>query len=196
MRTEEFVSLIVRASNRTLCPGAISCLCQFVEGTSGVPGDIIELGAYKGGTAIALAAFAQFYTRLETKKVFSFDTFAGMPEVGEHDTHHAGDFPVDFAEVTAATRDIENLVLVPGKFADTIPSFEKRPVSLLFMDCDLYESYKIGLGHFWPLVSPGGVVIFEDYRQDTVKGATRAIDEQFADRVTQIHSMWCVVKDA
>ena len=139
----------------------------------GVPGDIVECGAYRGGSTIALAAATP------SKAVYSFDTFGGMPTPGPHDEHEEGDFLTTFEEVVLNTAPYPNIFLVRGRFADTVPNFEARAISLLYLDCDLYDSYRLCLTHFWPMVSPGGLVVLEDYKAIDCPGARKACDEFF-----------------
>jgi len=52
--------------------------------------------------------------------------------------------------------------------------------SLLHFDCDMYKPTKIGLERLWPLVVPGGVVLFDEYGIRPWEGESRAVDEYFA----------------
>lgn len=168
------IALLERATSRAWAGFWIPNLMSLVQSVSNVPGDIIECGSYKGGTAMAMALADG------NKHVYAFDTFGGMPQVTEHDQHKAGDFgDVDYNEIVEATRPFYNLTLVRGEFSFTLPAFPPRPVSALFLDCDLYESYKLALNTFWPRVSPGGICILEDYGVVDCQGATKAIEEFF-----------------
>jgi hypothetical protein len=67
----------------------------------------------------------------------------------------------------------------PGWFADTLPGFQRSdigPIAVLRIDGDLYESVKVCMEHLYPLVSPGGYIIQDDY---ALKGPKTAIDEYF-----------------
>ena len=50
-------------------------------------------------------------------------------------------------------------------------------VAVLRLDTDWYESTKHELVHLYPRVSPGGVLILDDYGH--YEGARRAVDEYF-----------------
>jgi hypothetical protein len=39
----------------------------------------------------------------------------------------------------------------------------------------------VGLKHLWPLVVPGGVVLFDEYGIPPWEGESRAVDEFFSD---------------
>jgi hypothetical protein len=46
------------------------------------------------------------------------------------------------------------------RYADANPGFR---VALLSLDFDTYDSTRVCLTHMYPLVVPGGVVVFDDY---------------------------------
>ena len=70
-----------------------------------------------------------------------------------------------------------------GTSAETVPRYiEENPglrISLLHLDCDLYEPTMAGLKHLYPLVVPGGVVILDEYGQEKFPGESAAFDEYF-----------------
>jgi O-methyltransferase len=147
-------------------------LSKFVEEVKDIPGDIVECGTYRGGSAIAMAVSTH-------KKVWCFDTFSGMPEVTIHDQHQKGDFTTTLDEVKRNVSDYQNIILVPGEFKDTIPEARIGLLALVYLDCDLYESYWTALASFWKQLSPGGILIAEDYPHESCLGAKRACNEFF-----------------
>lgn len=67
--------------------------------------------------------------------------------------------------------------VVAGPFAETLQAFD-QPVSVAVLDCDLYESYATALRCLWPLLSPGGVIVLDEFgRPEKWPGAKRATDE-------------------
>jgi len=65
--------------------------------------------------------------------------------------------------------------------AKTIPEFIERHqhlmVSLLFIDCDLYEPTRTALEHFLPRMPKGAIVAFDDLDNPIWPGETLAILE-------------------
>jgi O-methyltransferase len=47
-------------------------------------------------------------------------------------------------------------ILSKGFFCDSLKNHPKRPIALLHIDCDLYQSYKDTLDNLYELVSKGG----------------------------------------
>lgn len=69
-----------------------------------------------------------------------------------------------------------NIKLIKGYFKDI--KFNK-PIALLHIDGDLYQSYKDALTVLFPLVVKGGIIIFDEYNEPAWPGATKAVDEFF-----------------
>lgn len=137
------------------------------------PGCIVELGVYKGGSAIYLAEVA----RAQGRKLFLYDTFTGIPVKDEVDPHGIGDFGDTSAHAVAEA--IPDAVLVPGIFPDSL--IEMPPIAFCHVDADQYRSVKAACEHFGPRMAKGGMMVFDDYRQ--LEGATRAVDECFGERL-------------
>jgi O-methyltransferase len=165
-----------------------------------VPGDIVECGVWRGGSAM-MSALTLLSLGDRDRKLWLYDTFEGMPEPGAPDVglrgedahaewkrNQRGDInewcfaPLDEvrANMVATGLPPERLELVQGKVEDTIPGHTPGNISLLRLDTDWYESTYHELVHLFPLLSPGGVVILDDYGQWAgVRDAVdRYLDEQ------------------
>lgn len=69
--------------------------------------------------------------------------------------------------------DGECVRLVPGDFEEVLRP--ERPVALAHVDADWYASVRICLERIRPSLSPGGVVVLDDYRDHS--GCAAAVDE-------------------
>jgi hypothetical protein len=96
------------------------------------------------------------------------------------------------------------VTLVPGLFSETLPH-HKKPIALLHVDVDLYQSYADCLVNLWPRVEAGGIVAFDEYGEpDTWPGARRAVDEFLAEHSLdpaalhhdEVSDKWWMVKEA
>jgi hypothetical protein len=69
--------------------------------------------------------------------------------------------------------------LVRGDITETVPPFiaanPQLVVSLLFVDCDLYEPTATALKHFLPRMPKGAVVAFDELDNPQWPGETRAL---------------------
>ena len=172
-----FVELMKEARERSLLdPVRLFLLYQFALQAADRPGEAAEVGVYRGGTARILAR------TLNKKTVHLFDTFSGMPAVdAERDTHRPGDFADTSEEsVRAYLASAGNAVLHPGFFPQTAAPLEKASFCFVHIDVDIYQSVGDCCRFFYPRLSPGGVLLFDDYGTPTCPGAQQAVDEFFA----------------
>jgi O-methyltransferase len=160
-----------------------------------VPGDIVECGTARGGSA-ALMGLA--LKRLQAQRtLWGFDTFAGIPPATEADPDfeiarlYTGDFRAEQADVEVLLRRLGVLAqtqLVKGLFQDTVPLAAVGAIAVLHLDGDWYESVKVCLDHLYDRVSPGGVVQVDDYGH--WQGARKAVDEFMNRRRLQARLRW------
>jgi O-methyltransferase len=142
----------------------------------GVPGDLVETGVWRGGTAIYLRAILAALGD-ESRRVWACDSFQGLPEADAE--RYPIDVPLRLHEHAALAVGVDavraaferygllddRVRFVEGWFRDTLPVLagEIGPIAVLRLDGDLYESTIDALTHLEPLVSPGGFVIVDDY---------------------------------
>lgn len=153
----------------------------------GLPGDLVECGVYKGGCCMLMA-----YGLGENKKgrkIWMYDTFEGMPQPGPKDIFHTGKHAKDIWRPgwCEGTRDevltnMESIgftgyVAVKGKVEKSIPHSKPESIALLRLDTDFYSSTKHELTHLYPLLSPGGFLIIDDYF--SWQGSREACNEYF-----------------
>jgi hypothetical protein len=67
---------------------------------------------------------------------------------------------------------------IAGPVEQTIPAHLPERIALLRLDTDWYESTRHELAHLYQRVTPGGVIIVDDY--GCWQGARRAVDEFLA----------------
>jgi hypothetical protein len=152
----------------------------------GVPGDLVELGVYKGNSAKLLAVLGAKHGR----HVYLFDTFAGFDErdfkgadAHRQATWHRGHFTDTSVEGVQKLIDRDNVTCVKGFFPESTANMTlPEKIAVAHIDCDLYEPMKAALEMFYPRVPPGGLIIMHDYSSGWWPGAKQAVDEFFADR--------------
>ena len=136
---------------------------ELLRGRAGVPGDVAELGVYKGGNAfIALTLSGDAF---RGRALHLFDSFEGFPEFSAHDpSSRAGEFAdTSVADVRDAFRNFEDVRIHPGYFPASLVAAESSRFALVHVDCDLYEPTLQSCGFFYERMSPGGVMLFHDY---------------------------------
>ncbi len=173
-----------------------------------IEGDVVECGVWRGGSMQA-AARALLEAGDTSRKLYLFDTFEGMSEPTEYDVRSDGRSATELMEVSDKSRRIwaiapldevkagfkavpypeDKLHYVIGKVEDTIPGELPERIAILRLDTDWYESTKHELDYAYPQLSPGGVLIIDDYGR--FAGAKKATDDFVAtlDEPIMLHRM-------
>lgn len=159
-----------------------------------IPGDVVECGVWRGGSMHAVARTLTLCGD-QTRDLYLFDTFEGMPPPSEHDVRHDGrpaerllaagakdsnvwaiasleDVRAGFATVPYPA---EKVHFVKGMVEQTVPDEVPDTISILRLDTDWYESTAHELLHMWDRLVSGGVLMIDDYGH--WKGSRRATDE-------------------
>jgi O-methyltransferase len=155
-------------------------------------GVIVECGTWRGGMAAGLMEVGG------TQRRYLFcDSFEGLPPARDIDGEAAKRWQTDTASprylnncavslsefeqtIRRAGVSFEQVTIKKGFFADTFPTFQTPPVSVLRLDADWYDSTMQCLEKFWDSVVAGGLIIVDDYY--TFDGCCRAVHEFLARR--------------
>ena len=73
-----------------------------------------------------------------------------------------------------------------GYFNETLKQFPNRSFSFVHLDCDAYLSYKVCMEFFYPRLSVGGIMLFDEYNDPAWPGCNKAIDEYFEPRGVEV----------
>lgn len=157
-----------------------------------IPGAIVECGVFKGVSLIRFAMFRELLSTSTSKKIIGFDVFSEFPKTQfiqdklerKKFMTEAGSKSIqknDLLKILKKKRIEKNVELIKGDITKTVPAYTKNhpelKISLLNVDVDLYEPSVTILETLFPLVSKGGIVIFDDY--GIFAGETKAVDDYF-----------------
>lgn len=189
----EIIEIHKRVSPYTMTSAErIYSLCksvQYIESNQ-IEGAIVECGVWKGGSMMAI--MLQLLNLKKERDCYLYDTFEGMTsptavdvdvsnksaieQFDEHNEEWCASALNDVKENISSTGYNSTIVhYVEGKVEDTIPSIVPKRIALLRLDTDWYESTRHELEHLFPLLSPGGILIIDDYGH--WQGARKAVDE-------------------
>lgn len=173
--------------------GKILSQYELLKKVLDVPGDFVELGVYKGCSAIRLATFRELLETQLKRKIYLFDAFGAFPRensslandlkyVDRFEMQGGDGLSVDDIQRIFQFKNMHNIECIKGDVFDTIPAFLRNNKQIRFsyvhLDLDVYEPTKLCLDLLWPHVSPGGIIVFDDY--NGFEGATLAIEEFLA----------------
>lgn len=171
--------------------------CHVLE--RGVPGDLVECGVWRGGSAMLMAS-TLLARGSSDRAIWLYDTFDGMPAPGDLDIQAmSGRRARDILDERERTADdpfwgvapravvernlrrtrypMDRVRFVEGNVLTTVPAEAPGTIAILRLDTDWYASTKHELEHLYPRLSPGGVLIVDDYGY--WQGARQATDEYF-----------------
>lgn len=160
----------------------------------GVPGDLVECGVWKGGSSMVMALTLIEMNELN-RDIYLYDTFEGMSRPSEKDVDyynntaeriwvpelkedHNAWYCCPLEEVrrnlSSTGYPQDKLKFVKGNVEDTLLSTVPDKIAILRLDTDWYESTLEELKHLFPRISPGGVLLVDDYGH--WKGSKAAVD--------------------
>ena len=143
-----------------------------------VPGDVAELGVYKGDFA------AVMNMAFPTRTLYLFDTFEGFHSSDKEAERKLGSsgYGHDFSdtsveEVMKRMPNAGRCVIRKGFFPQTTEGLEDKKFCFVSIDTDLYAPVAAGLSFFYPRLSSGGFIFVHDYNNDLFPGAKLAVQE-------------------
>lgn len=113
-----------------------------------------------------------------------FDTFEGMPATdASRDLHTAGDFAdTSEEEVRALFAERDDVDIRKGYVPATFAGLDNDAICFAHIDLDVYRSIIDACEFVYPRLSPGGIIVFDDYGFPSCPGARQAVDEFFTDK--------------
>jgi O-methyltransferase len=151
-----------------------------------VPGDLIEAGVWRGGTAILMRAVLAAWGA-SGRRVWLADSFAGLPKpFAEAYPADAGFDYSGHSQLAVSARQVranfaryrlldDSVMFLPGLFKDTLASAPIDQIAVMRLDGDLYESTIDALDALYPKLSVGGYCIIDDY--GAISACRRAVDD-------------------
>jgi hypothetical protein len=183
-------------SRRTLLGyDRLYAIWQAVHNVARVPGVAAEIGAYRGGSAYFIASTLRAVTGSEVP-MHVFDTFQGHPEnaITEHDTvQAAGQFSgTHLKKVTSYLSAFTEMRLHTGDVSESLADLpEYGAYRFVHIDTDLYKPTLDCLEYFGRRLSPGGVIVVDDYSSRKCPGVPKATTEYLHRTELQFH-VWDV----
>lgn len=154
----------------------------------GQRGSVVEFGCFSGTTSLYIRRLLDQYAGDVPFHVY--DSFAGLPEKTTQDMSVAGD-QFRAGELCATKKqflhNFHKAGLVPPTvhkawFRELTTDDVPGGIMLAFLDGDYYESIRDSLRVITPKLLSGAVIIVDDYANEALPGAARAVDEWIRDR--------------
>lgn len=177
----------------TACTSNIKIILKLLNISLPIAGNIAECGVFRGSSLIPMGVFAK--QNNSSKKLFGLDSFEGFDSTIEKDLELGGmgDSEKRLGGFSNTSYDLvfnkvkqfgltDTTTLIKGYFQNTLHQIDEQKFSFVHLDCDIYESYKVCLDFFYPRMTTGGIILFDEYDDPAWIGCTQAIDEFLADK--------------
>ena len=170
-----------------------------VNECAGRPLEIVEVGTWKGTSAIRMASICAS-AGIETK-IICVDTWLGSPE-------HFGDFGnygdlygtfVKNVKASGYGHAIVPLALPSLQAIEVLKKYDVRPDIIYIDAAHEYLPVKMDIESYWEILKPGGVMIGDDYHEPSWPGVVQAVDEFVSTRDLTMYSVvlgstWAIKK--
>jgi hypothetical protein len=170
-------------SNDTKILGKLLHRYDFFSKVKDLPGDIVEVGVFKGSGMATFSKFVDIYCPNSNKQIIGFDIFDPdrSQTILEKDSANDKDnMNIVYSRVNSSDITIESVAnrldnmclvkkynLIEGDVETTLPQFLiENPgfrISLLYMDVDIERPTYYALKYLWDRVLPGGIIVFDEY---------------------------------
>ena len=147
---------------------------SIVKTQTALEGDLAEVGVYQGGSAKLICEVKK------EKKLYLFDTFTGLPEVSDDDTHFSQKhwYDNEFSNTSVESikkllKKYDNVDIVKGIFPESGKEITDKKFCFVHLDVDLYRSTIDSLRFFFPRMISGGIILIHDYHSDGIQKAFR-----------------------
>jgi rfaE bifunctional protein nucleotidyltransferase chain/domain len=194
VRTQDIMKAVADAGAISINPyGKLKLLAEHFMHCRDLPGDMADVGAYRGGFSLIMRRLAP------DKHLHLFDTWSGNPFDDPLCHHKKGEWAADLAECKMNVGENDKTHYHQGVFPWESVGEENDDIGDLFcfvaIDPDTYQTVKDAIDFFWPRLMNGGKLFFDDYGWEPCAGVKKAVDEVFSaeQRVEypELHS--CVV---
>src|SRR5665647_2190166 len=162
-------------------------LIECYQKTLGIAGHMAEIGMYKGAGSMLLAKLSQLYEPNALTQVHGFDWFQGEQNLSKEDMNHLieGSYfePKSRVETLVKAQNLDHILKIHDMdmSSEAVGEFFQKNKHLQFklviFDIGIYDVVRNCLPYFWERLTPGGIIIFDQYNFDIAPGETRAVRE-------------------
>lgn len=185
----DFVAIAVRHAGLLPIPNwhwNLQTVAWAVRQAEQIPGDFVELGVFRGHTTLFAAEYVGFADW--PKSWWLYDTFEGIPEdqldAGwdkvNQGTYGGGAF--SFEEVRDRFLPFPNIRVIKGRVPEILTEQSPERIAFLHMDLNNATAEIAALDALFDRISPGGVIVFDDYCWRASRAQHEAEKAWFADR--------------
>ena len=162
----------------------IAVILRELSKTKEISGDVVEFGCFVGTTSVFLAKEIEKWNT--EKMLWLYDSFEGLPEKSREDENSLGEVFKKGELLATKKQLIANLrksgarkmpKITKGWFSELSKEQIPNEISFAFLDGDYYLSILDPLNLIWENLQSGAIIVVDDYGNQALPGASKAVDE-------------------
>jgi len=173
-------------------------LYELYKQTLGVAGHIAEVGVFKGGSFLLFAKLVKIFENESLTQVHGFDWFKGMEPDEMNTKVERGSYSESYERICELVKvqNLENIALihqmdVRSELSEFLESYQSLQFKLVFLDAGMYDVVKSCLPLFWERLTPGGILVLDQFNHVLSPGETKAVREFLPNaKVRTIPNIW------
>ncbi len=161
---------------------------------SSIPGDIFELGVFRGCSLVRFATYRDLFKKNFKSKIYGFDDFGKFTQQSrkkdkifikkwkkdlKKNSNSVSGISVKELKSIMKKKKFKYINLIKGNILKTLPKFLKYKknlkISLLHLDMDVYEPTLFALEKLYSKVQKRGIILIDDY--GIAEGVTKAVNK-------------------
>ena len=163
-------------------------LYELYKMTLGVAGHIAEAGVYKAAGTLLFAKLTKIFEPNSMTLVHGFDWFEGTLPTEEEPNVLKGSYKEDYARIQRLihAQQLDNIVHIHKLDLKTeLDAFfdenKYMQFKLVLLDAGQYDIVTSCLRNFWPRLTSGGIIIFDQFNHELSPGEMRAVKDFMSD---------------
>lgn len=154
--------------------------------SASINASIVEFGCYIGTTSLFIRRLLDAVAHQGAFHVY--DSFSGLPDKTQQDLSPAGEqFKAGELAVTKKQFELQfkkaglrTPIIHKGWFSDLGPEDVPEEIQFAYLDGDYYDSIRDSLRLITPKLVRGATIVVDDYANEALPGAARAVNEWVA----------------
>jgi len=158
-------------------------LWQLVSETTKIPGALIEIGVWRGGSGALIRKKADLCGIKDT--IYLCDTFEGIVKTDSEKDPYFQDGLLNNTSVKIVDNlihkrlKLKNVEILEGTFPDETKELLKDDLfRFCHIDVDVYQSARDIVDWIWNKMSKGGIIVYDDYGFEGCIGITKFVEEE------------------
>ena len=171
---------------------------ELYKKTLGIAGHIADVGIYKGFSSILMSKLVQLNESESFTQVHGFDWFKGTGIDSVKQCVEPGSYQSDekFLLELIQWQGLEDILLVHNiDLTSELDNFFNKAEHLMFklviLDAGFYDVVSKSIPKFWERLTPGGIIVFDQYNHELSPGETIAVREFLPKiKIQTINNSW------